>query len=424
MAVDTSILESGLAGAAAIEGFEALSEQIERMNKESDLLKKSGDPYQLMLEGKGLHESEYSGLNGLARYGVHSLYAGMFSTEDPGIAEGQYRSATEAKESEDHREPYNAAGDTNRIELLGLSRSLQQAAALSLAPNEAERQQLAAQFQHDDTLANIEQLSNRPYQAFNNLFKSQADQDRAISQLKLEANVVRDETVQGYHDQELYQRLNDEDRLKALKLQAAGDATGAGRQEIENQYNVEERSVDGLDSQQIQRVQTLRAQALANYDADAARKAKLQQAQTEDQIAGYKEEANEAQLRAEGRDDDAKNSAVNFATQQRVKSLQEQEDAATDPTAKAQIQQMIAAAGDAGKTERDAVQQEIHRQQLTNAQAPGISAASQLADSHLISFHAGGGEPNLNEAVRKLDATTAKLDKALSNSKTLVLVKD
>jgi len=53
-------------------------------------------------------------------------------------------------------------------------------------------------------------------------------------------------------------------------------------------------------------------------------------------------------------------------------------------------------------------------------------SAQSLAnfDADAARQHDVGGASNLSDAVRKLDATTTKLDKALSNSKTLVIVKD
>jgi hypothetical protein len=50
--------------------------------------------------------------------------------------------------------------------------------------------------------------------------------------------------------------------------------------------------------------------------------------------------------------------------------LQEQADAAGDSKTKTGLQQEAAAAADAGKKERDALQMELQR---TNAQAPAIS---------------------------------------------------
>jgi len=305
----TSNPEAGIVEAAGIGGYEALYEQSDRMWKSSNLVTQSGDPYQIMLEGKRLQESEYSGLEGFARRGIHELYGKVFSREDPDLAENQYESA-----------------------------------------------------------------------------------------------------------------INDEDRVKALKLQAAGDVTGAGRQEIENQYNIEERSVDGHDSQHIQRVQALRAQALANYDADSARQSQYQEAHANDQIQAFQEEAKEAQLRGEGRTDDARTAALQFSTEQRVKSLQEAAEAESDPTRKSQLQREAAATDDAGKIERDALQQELHRTQMSNTQASALSGASPV--THGLSALHDGGSSNLSEAVRKLDDATVKLNKALSHSKTLVLVKD
>ncbi|HEY1923266.1 MAG TPA: hypothetical protein VGG44_11000 [Tepidisphaeraceae bacterium] len=393
------------------------------MFEESNLVTRSGDPYQLMLEGQALQKSEYSGLSGLLRQGVHELYGQYFSREDPNIGNAQYESATQSKESEDRREARNSVGIVNRGDLLGLSRSLGEAAALARAPNEFERQQLGAEFQHDDTLAKIEQFGSKPFSAFGNLFKTPAEQAKMVDQLKLDANVVRDETVQHSHDQELYQQLNDAGRLKVLKLQAAGDTTGAQRMAIDNQFLAEERGVDGNDSQRLQRIEAIRTQALANFDSDAARKGKYQEAQTDDQIQSYQEEAKEAQLTAAGRPDDARTSALQFSTQHRVKSLQEAADAESDPVRKSQLQREMAAADSAGKIERDALQQELHHSSMSNTQAPALSAASQVGHLGVGGSH-DGGTSNFGDAAGKLADAAMKLDKALSRSKTLVLMKD
>jgi hypothetical protein len=106
-----------------------------------------------------------------------------------------------------------------------------------------------------------------------------------------------------------------------------------------------------------------------------------------------------------------------------VKSLQEAADAESDPTRKAQLQREVAAAGDAGKIERDSLQQELHRAQMSNTQASALSGASRLGNSNLNALHDGGAS-DLSNAVRKLDDATLKLNKALAHSKTLVLVKD
>ncbi len=150
-------------------------------------------------------------------------------------------------------------------------------------------------------------------------------------------------------------------------------------------------------------------QKLGDSDATAARQAKLQEEQSDDRIAAFREEAKEAQLRGEGRNDDARVAGLDFSTQQRVRSLQEQADAETDPTRKAQLQREIVAAADAGKIERDALPQELQN-------------ASQVANSNLNPR--GGDTAGLSDAVSKLNAATTKLDKVLANTKTLVLLKD
>src|SRR5271156_2807652 len=101
---DKSILESGVAEEAGMEGYGALADQIRTMKQESDLTSRSGDPYQLMLEDKGLQDEEHAGLTGLLRYGAEKLYSHIFSREDPDNADEQYESAMQSKKSEDQNE--------------------------------------------------------------------------------------------------------------------------------------------------------------------------------------------------------------------------------------------------------------------------------------------------------------------------------
>jgi hypothetical protein len=208
-----------------------------------------------------------------------------------------------------------------------------------------------------------------------------------------------------------------------MGLQQLRTQMDAAHSELQAELNAGERKIDPNDTEKVKQFENISAQSLANFDANATRQGKYREAQTNDQISAFQEEAKESQLRAQGRTDDARTAALDFSTQQRVESLQEQADAETDPTHKAQLQREIAAASDTGKIERDSLQQELHRTQMTNVQASAMSAASQMGVSGLQGIHDGGGS-NLNDAVRKLDDATMKLNKALSHSKTLVLVKD
>jgi hypothetical protein len=218
----------------------------------------------------------------------------------------------------------------------------------------------------------------------------------------------------------LSRQPNDADKLRAAKLEAAGDVRGASRQEIDEGFSDQERSLDPYDDKERTRLQEIHQQALANYDAEAARQSKLQEAQSNDRIAALQEEANDARLRGEGKTDEAGIAALKFQTEQCVRSLQEQADAEGDSTRKAQLQKEAAAAADAGKTERDALQKELQR---TNAQSPALAAATAQAGTGANGL-AGASGNNLAEVSKKLDDAATKLDKAISNLKTLVLLKD
>ena len=256
-----------------------------------------------------------------------------------------------------------------------------------------------------------EEKALQPDHAFNGLFRSQLDQDSLISQLELKANIIRDRSVNRLNDQELIEKLSDQSRMKVLTLQAMGNSAGARREEIDNQFVGEELSA-GNDLGRLGSIQNLHRQTLMNFDADVERQRKLQASRTEDNIAGYKEESHEAELRAEGKNDEAKIDALKFAAQQRVRSLQEQADAEGDPTRKAQLQNEASAAAEAGKSEVDSLRKEMQRE-------------SQSSPGNTGSPHLGGDvAANLADAVKKLDDAATKLDKALSGGKSISLLKE
>jgi hypothetical protein len=419
---DKSILESGLAEDAVIEGYGELSDQIRRMKAESDITSQSGDPYQLMLEGKGLQESEYSGLPGLLRYGVQEFYGLRHPSESPSLAQDQYQSAVDSKQAADQKQIYNQRAIGNESEFKSLAKNLAEGAAIARAPNENEGQIAAAELQHQDALSQIQQFENTPYSAFGSLFKTPQDQKNAIDQLTLNANIIRDRAVDRFHDPEVEQQRDDDDQLAALKMHASGNTTAAQRMDLENKFNAELRSVDNDDVTRQTRLQNIRDQALTNFDADAATQSKFQEAQTNEHVLAMQEESKDAELRGEGRDDDAKISALKFATEQRVRNLREEADAEADPTHKAQLLREAKAASDAGKTEQDALQKELARDsQMSNVQAGALAGVSQQAGNSASGRDSLG---NLSDVSRKLDDAAGKMEKAFANGKTVVILKD
>jgi hypothetical protein len=199
--------------------------------------------------------------------------------------------------------------------------------------------------------------------------------------------------------------------MKVMTLQAAGNETAARREEIDNQFRSEEIAA-GNDDQQLGIVQNLHKQALKNFDDDANRQSRFQQAQSEDKLSGYREEANEAKLEAEGKPDEAKIDRLRFSVQQRSKSLQEQADATADPVRKAQLQKEANEATVAGNSEIDSLKKQLQRESQTGGQ--NLNTPGNTRDF----------VPALADAAKKLDDAATKLDKAISGAKSVSLLKD
>jgi hypothetical protein len=412
---DNSLAGDGLIDDAGIEGYSSLYEQLRSMKRERGITSESGDPNELMYRERAANDAEFEGLPGLLRYGVHEFYGLFRSGQDPGGAEEAFKSAEQASRSTDQKIEATTEGDKNKNAIHQLASQLQGQSLLAQQPNDVDREALLAQMQHGQASAEIEQFKSLPYYAFNGLFKSQQEQDNAVSQLTLEANIPFERAVTRFQDQDNARRLNDQDLLNAAKLEASGDTTGARRAELDEQLSAQERSLDSHDIPEVTRLKAIHGQMLTNFDAEAHRQANLQAAQSNDRIAAMREEAKDAQLRGEGETDEAKISDLKFQTEQRVRSLQEQADAEGDSTKKAQLQREAAAAAEAGKTERDALQKELQRQ---NSQAPALANSSQT----------GGGTADtlatrIEEASAKLNSAADKLDHALSNLKTNSILK-
>lgn len=241
--------------------------------------------------------------------------------------------------------------------------------------------------------------------------------DQLIGRLKIDAGTIEEIEHYKAHDAGLEQKREDQSRLNILKQRGAGNEVGADRSEIDSELTAEENSLDPHDNERLSRLHAIHQQTLANFDADAARRRKLEEAQADDRIAELKEEGYEAELQGEGKTDEATAAHLKFATDLRVRQLREQAEIEIDPEIKQQLQRQADAAQDAGAKERDALQRE---QQRHNSQVPPLNSAGHggtVLDDALAN--------KLTDAAKKLDDAATKLGQALSgNRKTLTSVKD
>jgi hypothetical protein len=366
---------------------------------------------------RGKIESDHQGLRGA----VSSLYSGVGLVPS---YQSEMDTLTEAEDYAHTGDKRSAADIDSQRTRMGLQqmRAQMDAAVADESKPDFQRQRESADAnyrQQMDAAGNI--ANNKTFSSQG--FKSQAEADAFANQITHDASAMHDSQLDKLTRARYDEMQTGKDQLDVLKQIGTGDKEGAARSALQAELNASERKIDPNDTEKTKQFENISAQSLANFDASAARQGKYQEARTDDQISAFQEEAKESQLRAQGRGDDAKVAALDFSTQQRVRPLQEEADAEADPTRKGQLQREIAATNDAGKIERGSLQQELHRTQMSNVQASAMSAASQAGASGLQAMHYGGGS-NLNDAVRKLDDATLKLDKALSHSKTLVLVKD
>jgi hypothetical protein len=366
---------------------------------------------------RGKIESDHQGLRGA----VSSLYSGVGLVPS---YQSEMDTLTEAEDyahSGDKRSAADIDSQRTRMGLQQLRTQMDAAVADESKPDfQRQRESADANYrQQIDVAGNI--ANNKTF--FSQGFNNQTEANAFANQITHDASAIHDSQLDKLTRARYDEMQTGQDQLDVLKQIGAGDKEGAALSALQAELNAGERKIDPNDTEKVKQFENISAQSLANFDANTARQGKYREAQTEDQISAFQEEAKESQLSAQGRTDDVRTAALDFSTQQRVKSLQEQADAETDPTHKAQLQREIAAASDAGKIERDSLQQELHRTQMTNVQASAMSAASQMGMSGLQGVHDGGGS-NLNDAVRNLDNATTKLNKVLSHSKTLVLVKD
>jgi hypothetical protein len=369
------------------------------------------DPQQQLDYKRAKIEGEHEGLRGL----VGSAYSALgiqpsYQQEMDELTEAQqYSAAGDTKFSADS----NAQQENARLQQL---RAQLDATAASETKTEYQRQlesinqSYANQLQAADRVANDKTF-------WSQRFKSQAEANAFAEHLRQSATAIHDAEFDKLERGKLIELGSDQTRLGVLNKEAAGDTTGAARAALENRLDSEEEAIDPNDKERLQRFGAIRQQTLANFDADAARQGTFRAAQSDERVQALHEEAMEAQLRGEGKTDEAREAGLKFSTEQRVRELQEAADAENDPVRKQQLLREAAAADEAGKQDRDALQKELQR---TNAQAPALNSAQH-----------GGLGPNaedlagkLADTAKRLDDTATKLDKLVSNAKTPAILKD
>ncbi|MGA3066080.1 MAG: hypothetical protein ABSF29_04450 [Tepidisphaeraceae bacterium] len=254
----------------------------------------------------------------------------------------------------------------NEKEMTSALRQTDRARVLSQIPAGPSWDAVISQYSYQDAIEEADKLGQRSYSEYGAEFKNEGELEQAIARLKSNAGAVRDEEHTREVNEENFAKSQDEGRLKSLQLREGGDVTGAERQDIINQLDAEGQDVPAGDQAAGARFKRIRSQTLSNFDADTARRKKFEAAQSDDQIREYQEEGSEAQLRGEGKDWEAKNAALKFSTEQRVRTLREAADAEADITRKQQLNREADAADQAGKIEVQAQLQE-HQRQLAEA---------------------------------------------------------
>jgi hypothetical protein len=321
----------------------------------------------------------------------------------------QYSAAGDRKFSADS----SAQQEYTRLQQL---RTLLDATAASETKTEFQRQMESIGQNYISQLQAADQVANDKM-FYGQGFKSQAEANAFAQHLRESASAIHDAEFTKLERGELIELGSDQTRLSMLKKAAAGDTTGAARAALENQLDSEESAIDPNDKERLQRFGAIRQQTLANFDADAARQSKFQAAQSDERILALHEEAQEAQLRGEGKTDEARVAGVKFSTEQRVRELREAADAENDPVRKQQLLREAAAADEAGKQDRDALQKELQR---ANAQASALSSTQHGGLGSNVEDLAG----RLADTAKRLDDAATKLDKLVSNAKTPVILKD
>ena len=373
------------------------------------------DPQQFLEYRRGKIDKDYETWQEDA---INSLYssAGLedsYQEKMDRLSEAQHSYATA-----DAKFSANSGAQQENARLQQLRAQLDNTVA-SETKSDIRRQREAINQNYAEALQAANQVENgRTFQSQG--FKSQADANAYAQHLREAAAAIHTAEGNKVELARAGELASGQGRLDVLKQEAAGDTTGAARTALENQLDSEQLAIDPNDKERLQQFGKIRDQALANFNADAGRQDKFQAAQSNERILALGEEAKDAELRGEGKSDEAKISDLKFQTEQRVRLLQEQADAAGDSKTKTGLQQEATAAADAGKKERDALQMELQR---TNAQAPALAGATGQAGAGGKGLD-GAAAGNLAEVSKKLEDAATKLEKAISNLKTLTVLKD
>jgi hypothetical protein len=366
-------LTEGILTDLAVGGYESLFEQIGRMREESSLSKQSGDPFQLMQREESLRGATYDGPTGLLRYLFHKSDADAASTDfaDADLAErkadkGQISTQQIIANINDFRAKY----DQSRFE-----------AELAQSPSPMAAETLRVGREYNQAVEEAETLGQKSLSSFGRQFQTPADLQRAVNEMKSNAGIARDAELGRIQNEKRASQVEDAGHLKSLELQAARDTTGAKRQNLVNQLDADFFASPPQDWEAGQRYDHIRKLALSNFDADAARKKKLDTAESQDQILGFQEETTEANLRGQGKGWDADFAAMKFKTDQRVRSFRERAAAEGDADKKKQLNREADAAAAAGKADVDAMVKE-HQRDLSKSAADNAKKQSANGNSN------------------------------------------
>jgi hypothetical protein len=318
------------------------------------------DPKEMQQYKRDKILADNSGLRGLVNIAYGKL--GLETSADDELKElSQASSDIDTRERE---EAWRLKGQTEHDQYGHDLRVLREAVAAT-GRSESQNEQASIDKTYQSEMSEADKLANENWAGAG--FSSPRAQNEEVIQFKQNAQLLRQASESKLTNEDREGVFLNDNRLKALQLQASGDSTGARRQELQNQLIGEAVNLDPNDWDAGQRFGKIYNQSMSNFDTDAKRQAGLQAAQSQDQVLGYQEEATEAKLKGEGRDWDASVLALKFATEQRVRTLREEADAVGNNTRKQQLNRQADAAEQTGKIERDA-QQQGHARQLAEAQ--------------------------------------------------------
>jgi hypothetical protein len=396
--------ESGDAADFAVTGLDKLSGEIGNAGTfdKPDIR----DPQQLLEYKRAKIEAEHEGLRGVVAH-VHSAIWGQPSYQSEMARLGdveQYSAEDDAKSAAAVR------AQQEHLRLEQFSQGLDSTLAAE-GKTDVQRERESADQSLDATLQLADQIaSGRTF--FSQGFKNQTEANAFAAHLRQSAAAIHTAERDKIEMAREGQHASDQAQLDAVNQEARGDITGATRTLLENQLNEERMTIDPNDKDRVAMFDLIDRGKLANFDADVASKSKFDKAQIDDRIAGFQEDSREAELRAEGKGDEAQIDALKFKNRQAIKSLREQSDATADPTQRAELQKAIDAATSAGNSQLDSL-----RKQLQLESHAGDPSASPLHDGKDIA-------PAFAEAVKKLDDAATKLDEALSKAKGVQLLAD